>query len=193
MFKRLLLFVLIGLCVLPATATATDFRIPADMIGHWAVPALAQTYRWTSGYPDGTWRPDAPITRAELHTLLGRALNGGPSETPTPFVEQSHWSISQGWVPAALEEGILAAHEYPGNRFEPDRIVTRQELIIAALRATGHKDDAILGKSPVQLALDRNLIQGYPDGSIRVEAAATRAEALVVVARIMENRSRLVP
>ena len=49
---------------------------------HWAYDAIAIAAKmgWIAGYPDGTFRPDATITRAEMMTLVNRALERVPSE-----------------------------------------------------------------------------------------------------------------
>lgn len=50
--------------------------------GHWAYEAIAIAAKmgWIEGYPDGTFRPDATITRAEMMTLVNRALERVPSD-----------------------------------------------------------------------------------------------------------------
>ena len=49
---------------------------------HWAYDAIAIAAKmgWIEGYPDGTFRPDATITRAEMMTLVNRALERVPSD-----------------------------------------------------------------------------------------------------------------
>ena len=53
--------------------------VPAE---HWAYEAIAIAAKmgWIEGYPDGTFRPDATITRAEMMTLVNRALERVPSD-----------------------------------------------------------------------------------------------------------------
>ena len=55
----------------------TDNR-PKDIIGHWAEKDIMQLINKgiIKGYADGTIRPDASITRAEVFTLLARVLRG---------------------------------------------------------------------------------------------------------------------
>ena len=52
----------------------------SDTIGHWAEEAInkAQTQGLITGYPDGTFRPDEPITRAEAMTIMNRVLKRAP-------------------------------------------------------------------------------------------------------------------
>ena len=48
----------------------------SDISGHWAENEIerAAAFGWISGYPDGTFRPDARITRAEAMTMINRVL-----------------------------------------------------------------------------------------------------------------------
>lgn len=48
----------------------------SDISGHWAENEIerAAVFGWISGYPDGTFRPDARITRAEAMTMINRVL-----------------------------------------------------------------------------------------------------------------------
>ena len=52
----------------------------SDTIGHWAEEAInkAQAQGLITGYPDGTFRPDEPITRAEAMTIMNRVLKRAP-------------------------------------------------------------------------------------------------------------------
>lgn len=206
MSKRPLAILLLSLFVSSLPAQASDMHIPTDMEGHWALPALIRASRWTGGYPDHTWRPDTPITRAEFFTLLSRAMQARPALGGVPFAERTHWSIVQGWIPAALQAGLIEPSDYVENQFEPDRPITRQEVIVAAIRAAGYEGHALANDTSkldpqtvtdlevlpswlhpwVSLALDHGLVKGYPDGSIRAASAMTRAEALTVVVRIID-------
>ena len=51
------------------------------LANHWASKeiAIAAKMGWINGYPDGSFRPDATITRAEMITMINRALNRVPS------------------------------------------------------------------------------------------------------------------
>ena len=48
----------------------------SDISGHWAENEIerAAAFGWISGYPDGTFHPDASITRAEAMTMINRVL-----------------------------------------------------------------------------------------------------------------------
>jgi uncharacterized repeat protein (TIGR02543 family) len=52
----------------------------SDVAGHWAQFAIEEAAEigWLTGYPDGTFRPDAPITRAEFAAAVNRMLQRAP-------------------------------------------------------------------------------------------------------------------
>ena len=56
------------------TTGSNNFK---DITGHWAAQYImrANSLGWVSGYPDGTFRPDAAITRAEAMTLTNSVLH----------------------------------------------------------------------------------------------------------------------
>ena len=70
-----------------AMATATNSFL--DVSGHWGEAYISVAYElgWVRGYPDGTFRPDRFITRAEVAALVNRALNRLP-ETPADLLPE---------------------------------------------------------------------------------------------------------
>ena len=109
-----------------------------DTAGHWAadwIEAL-KNEGITEGYPDGTYRPDQGVTRAEMAVFLLRAEHGA-SYTPTAVahsrfndVPDEHWA--KNWIEALADEGITAG--YPDGGYHPDQIVTRAEMAVFLIR-----------------------------------------------------------
>jgi len=88
-----------------------------DIQGHWAYLFINSAYNkgWISGYGDGTFRPDIPITRAETVVIVNRALNRRPNPTTIdyhlialifPDLPQSHWAFYEIMVAAVKHELI---------------------------------------------------------------------------------------
>jgi len=170
-----------------------------DTAGHWARAEIAAGVAagYISGFPDGSFRPDQPITRAEFFTLITAALGLKPRPgDPAPYAA-GHWSARQGRLQAAAAAGLLDPADY-ADWMAPDGPIARREIVLAAVRALGHADlvgqrtlaatDA--GAYPEWLrawaaeAIHLGVLQGYADGSVGLERTATRAEALVMVQRI---------
>lgn len=65
-----------AICACFSTRTVENSGNFSDISGHWAENEIerAAAFGWISGYPDGTFRPDARITRAEAMTMINRVL-----------------------------------------------------------------------------------------------------------------------
>ena len=80
----------------------------SDISGHWAENEIerAAAFGWISGYPDGTFRPDARITRAEAMTMINRVLNRIPEENSDLPAGMNTWpDCNPGdWFYLAVQE-----------------------------------------------------------------------------------------
>ena len=194
----------------------------SDLRGHWAQDAVGKAIgqRWVNGYPDGTFRPEGTVTRAELTKMLLAASRSLPetyyvdqmayyaSPKPAGFADMDgHWLTAKGWTNAALVSGILHPSDYEGKAFEPDRPITRGEIAVLAVRSLGL---GLAAQQPGEESLtftDREtfspdqagyireaartgIITGYPDGSFGHDRTATRAEAVTMVFRVLEQMDR---
>lgn len=78
-----------------------------------------------SGYPDGTFKPNAPITRAEFVTMAMNFANAGKGTACSfPDVPQNMWYY--GAIAGATQNGWISG--YPDGTFGPDRYITRAEV-----------------------------------------------------------------
>jgi len=113
------------------TIPAQTGAILSDLKGNWAeadVEALLSQHLVT-GYPDNTFRPEAPITRAEFVVLLAGAL--GWSDTGRPARLSDLAAIPEWARPAvdcAVRQGLV--HGYPDNTFRPNALITRAEAAV---------------------------------------------------------------
>ena len=155
------------------------------------------------GYPDGTVRPDGPITRAEATTIFFRLL--------TDEAREKYWCQVNGYTDVPYESwfnnaistlsnmGIVSG--YPDGSFRPDAPITRAELTKIAVGFFQYADQyfTYLGNftdvtgnewfaSFVAAASALGLIEGYPDGSFRPDAAITRAETCTIINRTLGRR-----
>ncbi len=173
-----------------------------DLADHWALgPVLAlQALGVVHGYPDGTFRPQAAVTRAEFAGLLAGGLHppaaGGAAPAGLPAASAlAPWAgpdlaavAAAGWMgqgPDGNREG-----GGPLRRAEAAAVLARALQLPAA--ATPSFTD--LGQVPqrdlaaVAAATAAGLLRGYPDGSFRPRAAVSRAEAAAMVLRAMRYR-----
>jgi len=177
-----------------------------DLAGHWAATSILEASQRgiVTGYPDGTFRPSAPLTRAAFLTMLARAMRLVVDPvSPIPFSDsREHWVGRDGWLGAALSAGIIIPTDYPDGRFGPDTEITREEIAVMVARAVGdplHLRDRpevpladLASVTPervpyVKQAARLGLVTGYPDATFRPMAKATRAEAVVIALRVVNT------
>jgi len=183
---------------LPVPAQAASLN---DIANHWARTQILAGVSdgYIAGFPDGTFRPDQPITRAEFFKLLAAAVKLKPQPSmAAPFQEKSHWAMQRGQIQAAISGGLIFPPDY-GTWFGPDTQINRQEIVLAAVRAVGKQGlvghqvltapDASTYSDWLQdwaaVAVADGLVTGYEDGSLNLKRNATRAEAVVIVQRIL--------
>lgn len=85
-----------------------------------------------NGYEDGTFRPENPITRAEVATILVRS-NGDIKQKLKkvfPDIDDSHWASK--YIEKAAELGYMLGYE--DGSFKPDQVITRGETVVTLNR-----------------------------------------------------------
>ena len=139
---------------------------PGDTASHWSRPAVLQLIMRgaVQGFPDGTFRPEAAVTRAQFAVIIANAFGWAePGDVPLSFRDRvPSWAVPG--VKAAVARGIIAG--YPDGRFLPDKPITRAEMAVLVDRALGLKD----GESPV--FQDEGKIPGWALAAVRRTAAA---------------------
>lgn len=151
--------------------------------------ADAQKSLLLCGYPDGTFRPDASITRAEGAVLLRRA-----SDLYGYYVRDDVFTDVDMWAKQSILELTAAGvvQGYPDGTFRPDNTITRAEFIAMLMRVVGEEGgnskfadvQGHWAEKYIAKATEYGYIDGYPDGSFRPDANITRAEALKVIAKV---------
>ena len=107
--------------------------------GAWyaaAVNALAASGLLT-GYSDGSFRPNKPITRAELAAILAK-LRGETPEELAPFYDiRTHWA--REGISLAYAKGWVSG--YPDGSFRPNNRVTRAEAAVMLTKFLDRRPD----------------------------------------------------
>ena len=180
----------------------------SDTLDDWSRADVAAGVRAgiVGGYPDGTFRPEAPVTRAEFARILATALPGllfassGIPSTPWPDVPPTLWA-----APFVSAVGGYLPGTAAGQDFLPNQALTRQEAAAWLTQA--------FGWTPLEPGRAAALLATYPDGAqtastdlvgfatavnlglvvgdagtgdLRPAAALDRAEATIMVLRAMD-------
>lgn len=106
-----------AICARFSTRTVENSGSFSDISGHWAENEIerAASFGWISGYPDGTFRPDARITRAEAMTMINRVLCRMPQSESDLLDSMVTWPDNKpsDWHYLAVQE---ATNSHDFNR-----------------------------------------------------------------------------
>lgn len=167
----------------------------SDIQGHWANTAinLLVNKKTIKGYPDSTFRPNAPVNRAEFATLMCQIFTEAPnikkaiSYTDIPH---NHWAKSN--IEKATRQGFFAG--YPDGKFQPQQPIPRVQALIVLSAHLQHRipqnpeeiltqyfDDAVqippYAREKIAAGAIENLVVNYPHiRQLNPNQNATRGE-----------------
>lgn len=191
-FKKVIAILLIAVMMLPYSSFAIGVR--SDIGNHWAKVDIEYLLGKgvVSGYPDGTFRPDKQITRAEFITIVN-SIFGYQDRGLVQFrdVRYGDWFYNE--VATAVEAGYISG--YVDGTIRPNNPITRQEaskiigtvfdLEEVELKASEEfKDYFLIGswaKGHVNALKKKGYLTGYRDGTFRPNNPITRAEAVKII------------
>lgn len=159
-------------------------------------------YAYMKGYPDKTFGPDKPMTRAEVTMMFARLLKERPEKgrkyiMPYKDIYENDW---YAYAVTFMSEKKLVSG-YPDGTFKPNAPITRAEFASIASRFDSLVDKADLKFSDVSKnhwaykvicsAEAKGWISGYPDGTFKPEKNITRAEVVSSTNRILNRYADL--
>ncbi len=147
-----------------------------------------------NGYPNGTFQPNADVTRAAFVKMLDLTIGLQPVNGTTPFTDVPATAWYAPYVSAALTKGIVEG--ITATTFAPNATITRQEMAVMLARALGLKGTTQLTFSDadqiapwalpsVEAAVAAGYLHGFPNGTFEPLAPTTRADAAYVLAAVL--------
>jgi hypothetical protein len=197
----------------PATTPAANQVAQAsDVSGNWAEPFIKVLVEKDiiKGYPDGTFRPDQPITRAEFAALLNKAFDLKPIREGRRFkdVPKNYWAADV--IQKAYRSGFLAG--YPGS-FGPKQNLLRIQGLVALvngskLEPAGSLDlNSVFGDAAQVPSYGQNALVAatqkciavsveydssrLPGGNFGPNTVATRADVAAYIHQVLVGSGRL--
>ena len=173
--------------------TAPQYTFSDLPAAHWAYDAvnvLAENFI-LNGYLDGTFKPDANITRGEFAKIIVSATNTLDTEAASSFSDVSEEDWYYYYVSSALKEGYITG--YPDGTFRPDDYITRADICTIVSRSLGSpttvsdtpfSDDRLIpsyAKIPVYALVRLGIINGMGDGTFGPGVFATRAQTAKII------------
>ncbi|BAY99552.1 beta-Ig-H3/fasciclin [Tolypothrix tenuis PCC 7101] len=197
----------------PATTAQATTNLSDVSSDYWATPfiqALAQR-NVIAGFPDGTFKPNQAVTRAQFAAMIQKAFNqnsvrqlpaGGFSDVPANF-----WAADA--IREAYETGFMSG--YPGNVFLPNQQIPRVQAIVAITSGLGltsndnasnvlntyYSDAAGIPSyavNSVAAATQANIVVNYPEvKQLNPQQSLTRAEAAAILYQALVRQGQAQP
>ncbi len=168
----------------------------------WANESIAYLYEKDilKGTGEGVFDPRGNITRAQFMALIFRSvnLNGESNDFTFKDVNKDDWYYDS--VLSAYSNGILLGYE--DRTFRPNNSITRQDMAVILYRIFKEKGIKIVNSNQINRFIDSNLIsnyamdaintvydmgiiKGFDDGRYSPDTNLTRAEAAVIIYRLL--------
>ncbi len=178
--------------------------VPKD---HWAFGYISELVDKgvLNGYEDGSFRPDDTVTRAEWAKIMVLAA-GLPLvygfETPDRYFDSHFWDMHDHWANPYVNAAEDYLASYGDGSFKPDQAAVREDVTVSMVKLKGYDvskvDYSYLSrfsdmnsisnslKAYVAVAVEKELIDGFEDGTFRGQDTLTRAEAATLLWRAFQ-------
>ncbi|MBE9210400.1 S-layer homology domain-containing protein [Nostoc sp. LEGE 06077] len=159
-----------------------------------------------AGFPDGSFRPEEAVTRAQFAAMVNKAFQKAQQRQAINFVDvpSNYWASSA--IQQAYTIGFLSG--YPGNRFEPNQAIPRQQVLVSLANGLEYSANsnvestlqyfndasgiASYARSPIAAATEKQIVVNYPNVKfLNPAATATRAQvaAFIYQALVSSNQA----
>ena len=198
-----------GFVYLTSDAVPPSIKLTAfiDTQSNWAknyIDALA-AQKIISGFEDGTFRPDEPVTRVQFAAIVNKAfasLPGPQGSIAFKDIQPNFWGAEA--IQAAFQKGFMSG--YPDFTFRPNQQIPRVEALVSlasGLKLSSTSTDALSfyqdaaqipswATGAIAAATDRRLVVNYPRvKELNPTRPATRAEIAAFVYQALAGAGQL--
>ncbi|RKP51604.1 S-layer homology domain-containing protein [Cohnella endophytica] len=163
----------------------------SKQIQEWADKGLVK------GYSDGTFKPNGAVTRVEFMALVNGGF-GYTEEKNVSFSDVKAGSWAEGVVKKAVAAGYIGGFqdgtmkpEQPISRAEAAVVLTKIAKLEGNVAGASAFKDAIpaWAKAAVGAVALKGYVKGYADGTFGASKSITRAEAIVVLDRVLKDQT----
>ncbi|BAZ53316.1 S-layer domain-containing protein [Nostoc sp. NIES-4103] len=172
-------------------------------VNHWAKDFIAElaALQVIEGFPDGSFRPDEQVTRAQFAAMISQAFEKVNIRNAISFrdVTTTHWAYTA--IRKAYSTGFLGVS---GNKFNPTQRLSRLEVLLSLARGLNYTfsgstesilaayTDAASIRSDVRGAIaaltQRGVVVNYPDiQTLNADKVATRAEVSALIYKALAS------
>lgn len=179
----------------PAVAQTTFPDVPSSYWASGFIQALVNRGVIT-GFPDGSFRPEEPVTRAQFAAMIRKAFNKAPVRNAIQFIDVPAGFWAADAIQTAYTTGFLAG--YPGNVFRPSENIPRAQVLVSLANglnyvASGTPDSVLVAyndassipdyaRPSIAAATQKQIVVNYPDvRTLNPNQVATRAEVAAFI------------
>ncbi|MEH2079717.1 MAG: DUF1565 domain-containing protein [Nostoc sp.] len=179
--------------------------VPANYWAKTYIEALA-SQNIIAGFPDGSFKPNEPVTRAQFATIVTKALKPPTKRAAIQFkdVASNFWAYTA--IQSAYQSQFVSG--YPDGTFKPQQQIPRVQALVSLANGLGltasnqnvvsfYTDAAQIPNyaiAPVAAATTRQLVINYPTAKqLNPNRQATRAEVAAFVYQALVNAGRAQP
>jgi hypothetical protein len=186
----------------PAQAQLRFNDVPSD---HWANSFIQEmsSRGVVKGFPDGSFKPNAEVTRAQFASMLSGAFNVTPVRSMVNFgdVNRSFWGYSG--IQTAYTQGFMSG--YPAGDFRPNERIPRAQALVSLANGlryspTGSVEDNLAlfsdsasipsyARTGVAAATSQRIVVNYPNvAQLNPNQTMTRAEAVAFIYQALNSQ-----
>jgi len=188
-FKRMIALVTVALFVLAFAAPAGAATF-SDVSG----ASSDSVYRLNAlgiidGYPDGTFKPEGNITRAEFAKIAMAAAGNSSSadflkNATSKFSDVKPGEWYSGWVNLAASLGYIQG--YPDGTFKPNANITYAECVTILVRLLGYSDK-LAGEWPTEYLVKAAELGITDDVAFSASVPATRGDIAMMTSETLDQ------
>lgn len=194
MKRKITILVVIVMLVVMALPISSKAARVVDISNHWASTTIQLWIDegFISGYPDGRFRPDNYISRAEFVTMINKVYNyTAKNQIGFSDVHVGDWYYNA--ISIARAAGYL--NGYPDNTVKPKDPITREEAASMLVKIANLETNSTAAnifkdaytmtwsKSAIGAVVLAKIMVGYDDGTFKANNYITRGEAVVSLDR----------
>ena len=152
-----------------------------------------------TGYSDGTFRPQAEVTRSAVAIMIGKTLNLDGTQRETSFSDVDASQPASGYIASAVEAGIIQG--FTDGTYRPGKTVTRGEMAIFLSRAFHLTEEAatsftdispsMVSYPYIKRIIAEKLTTGYGDHTFRPNQKVTRGQFSAFLARALHDEFKV--
>jgi S-layer homology domain len=196
-----------------AAPAANQVAQASDVAGNWAEPFIKVLVEKDiiKGYPDGSFKPDQAITRAEFAALLNKAFDLQPVRATRKFKDVSNKNWAKAVIQKAYQAGFLAG--YPNGTFAPNQNIIRIQSLVSlvngskldpsgnldlnsvfgdAAQVPSYGQNALVAATQRCVAVSPEFDSGkLPGGNFGPNTVATRADVAAYIHQVLVAAGRL--